>query len=358
MRGAAVTPGHAGDEEGESGGQREAGDGGKGEEAVPGHRRERGAGDSREEEEDDEEGEKRRSEPGPREDAGLRAAGTAVQAERAFLRALALIGGRERVLLVGELWERGPSRELLRRFVLEIFGECSGRGPAGPGAGAREPRYRLLFLLCRPPSLRRERGRRGLRAVAEDVRARLRGGCGSAAAVVGALVEEEEEGGAEPGEEVLLPRLIRLLRGVFPGEQRVQAAAYRLGELASALEVKRAACRALRAAEEEQRAGDEERTPPVLQCFPWRWRKRRKNHQAKAASGVTEVSTAELRGGAAVAMSALCEPLNGVCGESVTEAASQRGAQPENLERRLKAGPCTTLIPEEAQARPRGQSPV
>nr|XP_033814148.1 uncharacterized protein C2orf72 homolog [Geotrypetes seraphini] len=204
-------------------------------------------------------------------------------ADGEFVRALARIGGRERVLLVGELWERGPSRELLRAFVRELFGEGGEEGGTGDGFG-------LLFLLCRPESLRRE-GRPALRALLQDVRRRLRGGCG-AAALVGALVLS----GATGEEGQLLPALLELLRGVFGPEQRIQAAVYRPGEPRTVLELKSAACRALRAAG----AAEESRIPTILHCFPWRQRTRRRNHQDKAANHNSKGSTANLQEGTAL----------------------------------------------------------
>ncbi|XP_030071737.1 uncharacterized protein C2orf72 homolog isoform X2 [Microcaecilia unicolor] len=254
--------------------------------------------------------------------------GQGSDSDREFLRALALIGGRERVLLVGELWERGPSRELLRCFVRELFGEGGGGGGSGgDGSGG----FGLLFLLCRSESVRR--GRPELRALLQDVRGRrLRGGVGGApAALVGALVLGEEE--EEDGE--LLPALLELLTSVFGEEQRIQAAVYRPGEPRTALELKRAACRALCAARESRAAEEEEddaRTPTILQCFPWRQRKRRKNHQVKAANHVSKGSTENLQEGIALTCPVLREPLSGACGKSNTSAAGQEVVQGGELD--------------------------
>ncbi|KAG8520929.1 putative protein C2orf72 [Galemys pyrenaicus] len=164
-------------------------------------------------------------------------------------------GGRGRVLLVGELWEREQSRALLRGFAQAVFpaeaaaGEPGGAGAegAGPGArvarGARAIRSPLVFVLCRAASLAAPEPRRRLREMLRDVRGRRPAG----GALVGVLVAE-----AAPEDAVArgLRLLEALLRAVF-GRQAggpVQAAAYSPDHPASSLAVQAAACRALQAA--------------------------------------------------------------------------------------------------------------
>ncbi|KAJ1087246.1 hypothetical protein NDU88_000428 [Pleurodeles waltl] len=111
-------------------------------------------------------------------------------AERLFADLLAGIGGPERALLVGELWERCPSRELLRSFTRDVFGVCTQppageKGPAPRGPPDRRLRARLVFVLFRLSSVQRPAERRRLREILRDVRKRSRG---PVPAVVGVVV--------------------------------------------------------------------------------------------------------------------------------------------------------------------------
>ncbi|XP_043348485.1 uncharacterized protein C2orf72 homolog isoform X2 [Dermochelys coriacea] len=220
-----------------------------------------------------------------------------------------LIGGKREVLLVGEVQEGGETRALLGAFAQELFGEQPGpaagsgeppRGKPAPqvrvclgpgGAAGREIRSPLIFLLCWAGSLQPRRARARLREIARDLRSRLPRG--PPAALVGVIVPPG------PGQEAAQQLLETLLREVFQGGRRrgaglqdtVQAAAYSPGRLGGTLEVRRAACRALRAAL-QHRAGGEEREkrrfPSLLQCVPWGRRSQRRGHSAKAANNLHE----------------------------------------------------------------------
>uniref|UniRef100_A0A8C8RF81 C2orf72-like C-terminal domain-containing protein n=1 Tax=Pelusios castaneus TaxID=367368 RepID=A0A8C8RF81_9SAUR len=181
-------------------------------------------------------------------------------AERALRELEALLeraGGQARVLLAEEVPEGAPrSPALLGTFSRELFGERPGAPAAGgggqpaapqvrvwlgPGGAARQVRSRLVFLLCRAGSLR---ARARLREIARDLRSRLPRA--PPAALVAVLVQPG------PGEEAAAPRLEALLREGFLGRrglpETVQAGAYSPGRPDGTLPVRRAACRALRAA--------------------------------------------------------------------------------------------------------------
>ncbi|XP_037765434.1 uncharacterized protein C2orf72 homolog isoform X2 [Chelonia mydas] len=222
-----------------------------------------------------------------------------------------LVGGKPGVLLVGEVLEAGETRALLGDFAQELFGEQPGpaagsggqpRGKPAPqvrvclgpgGAAGREIRSPLIFLLCRAGSLQPGRARDRLREIARDLRSRLPRG--PPAALVGVIVQPG------PGQEeaAAAPRLLEALLGeVFQGGRRgaglrdtVQAAAYSPGRPGGTLEVRRAACRALRAAL-QHRAGGEEREkrrfPSLLRCIPWGRRSQRRGRSAKAANNLHE----------------------------------------------------------------------
>uniref|UniRef100_A0A8C3HVP1 C2orf72-like C-terminal domain-containing protein n=1 Tax=Chrysemys picta bellii TaxID=8478 RepID=A0A8C3HVP1_CHRPI len=203
--------------------------------------------------------------------------GPGEQALQEFQTLVELVGGKPEVLLVGEVLEGGETRALLGAFAQELFGEQPG-GPAGsegtpgerpgdqagsegtpgerpgdqvrvclgPGGAGREIRSPLIFLLCRAGSLQPRRARARLREIARDLRSRLPRG--PPAALVGVIVQPG------PGEEEEAAALLEALLGEVFQEHRaglqdtVQAAAYSPGRLDGTLEVRRAACRALRAA--------------------------------------------------------------------------------------------------------------
>nr|XP_042699856.1 uncharacterized protein C2orf72 homolog isoform X2 [Chrysemys picta bellii] len=270
--------------------------------------------------------------------------GPGEQALQEFQTLVELVGGKPEVLLVGEVLEGGETRALLGAFAQELFGEQPG-GPAGsegtpgerpgdqagsegtpgerpgdqagsegkpgerpggpvgsagkpppqvrvclgPGGAGREIRSPLIFLLCRAGSLQPRRARARLREIARDLRSRLPRG--PPAALVGVIVQPG------PGEEEEAAALLEALLGEVFQEHRaglqdtVQAAAYSPGRLDGTLEVRRAACRALRAAL-QHRAGGEEREkrrfPSLLRCVPWGRRSRRRGRSANAANNLHE----------------------------------------------------------------------
>ncbi|XP_029766982.1 uncharacterized protein C2orf72 homolog [Terrapene carolina triunguis] len=233
--------------------------------------------------------------------------GPGEQALQEFQALVELVGGKPEVLLVGEVLEGGETRALLGAFAQELFGEQPGDpqpgGPAGgggkpppqvrvclgPGGAGREIRSPLIFLLCRAGSLQPRRARARLREIARDLRSRLPRG--PPAALVGVIVQPG------PGEEAAAAALLETLLGEVFQEHRaglqdtVQAAAYSPGRLDGTLEVRRAACRALRAAL-QHRAGGEEREkrrfPSLLRCVPWGRRSRRRGRSANAANNLHE----------------------------------------------------------------------
>ncbi|KAM9127086.1 uncharacterized protein C2orf72 homolog isoform 2-T2 [Pangshura tecta] len=221
---------------------------------------------------------------------------------REFQALVELAGGKPEVLLVGEVLEAGETRALLGAFAQELFGErpgpAAGGGAAppppqvrvclGPGGAGREIRSRLLFLLCRAGSLQPRRARARLREIARDLRSRLPRA--PPAALVGVIVQPG------PGEEAAAALLEALLCEVFQGQRpgrqgTVQAAAYSPGRPEGPREVRRAACRALRAAL-QHRAGGEEREkrrfPSLLRCVPWGRRSQRRGRSANAANSLHE----------------------------------------------------------------------
>ncbi|XP_037705444.1 uncharacterized protein C2orf72 homolog [Choloepus didactylus] len=227
------------------------------------------------------------------------AARPARPAEPPFQALVEAAGGRGQVLLVGELWEREPSRALLRDFARAVFppepaggklgGEAAeGAGPQaqkapGPPAGPRTIRSPLVFVLCRASSLAAREPRRRLREMLRDVRGRRRAG----AALVGVLVAEAgPEDAAAPG----LRLLEALLRAVF-GRQAggpVQAAAYCPGRPASSLAVQAAACRALQAAgpgRPAEGSWERPRFQGLLGCFSWGPRSQRKGQADISSCG-------------------------------------------------------------------------
>ncbi|XP_049744397.1 uncharacterized protein C2orf72 homolog [Elephas maximus indicus] len=221
-------------------------------------------------------------------------------AEPPFQALVEAAGGRGQVLLVGELWEREPSRAQLRDFARALFpseparanpGSAAGAEPGTargapvargtPGPAARAIRSPLVFVLCRAASLAARGPRRRLREMLRDVRGRRPAG----AALVGVLVAEAwPEDAVAPA----LRLLEALLRAVF-GRQTggpVQAAAYCPGRPASSLAVQAAACRALQAAGPGQLgegAGERPGLPGLLACFSWGPWSRRKD-RADASS--------------------------------------------------------------------------
>ncbi|MEE6509646.1 hypothetical protein FKM82_027103, partial [Ascaphus truei] len=205
--------------------------------------------------------------------------------ESRFLEVLARFGGPERVLLVGELWDRAESRALLTGFLQELFpGDRGGERPdREDGTGIPRPdrtlRFPLIFFLCRAESVRLPGRRRDvLREILRDVRDRTPGG----AAVTGVIVQP---GPGDPGEAVATLR--SLLHSVFPPERRsaaVRVAALTFGQEEDRRQVQRAACEAVEAADGQSR----QKPRAVLQCFPWRRRKKRdpvqKEHDEEGTS--------------------------------------------------------------------------
>ncbi|XP_050819691.1 uncharacterized protein C2orf72 homolog [Gopherus flavomarginatus] len=183
----------------------------------------------------------------------------------------------------------------------------------GPGGAGREIRSRLIFLLCRAGSLQPRRARARLREIARDLRSRLPRG--PPPALVGVIVQPG------PGEEAAAAALLEtLLCEVFQGQRAgrqdtVQAAAYSPGRPDGTLEVRRAACRALRAAL-QHRAGGEEREkrrfPSLLRCVPWGRRSRRRGRSANAANNLHEGGLQDSKEG--VALTGMS--LNGNCEEA------------------------------------------
>lgn len=271
-------------------------------------------------------------------------------AEPHFQALVEAAGGRGQVLLVGELWEREQSRELLRDFSRAVFppepepepasGKSGKPGKPGhyteaesaataanigpqraPGAkAARSIRSPLVFGLCRSSSLAARDQRRLLREMLRDVRSRRPEG----AALVGVLVADA---GAEDSVVSGLQLLETLLRSVF-GRQvggPVQAAAFRPGSPASSLAVQEAACRALQAAgpgRPAEGAWERPGLPGLLTCFSWGPRNQRKNQgYAISSQGPAQehlqVSEEEL------ALTAMCP--NGDCEDRGSGARAQDG---------------------------------
>ncbi|XP_069473670.1 uncharacterized protein C2orf72 homolog [Ambystoma mexicanum] len=282
-----------------------------------------------------------------------------------FAAALAELGGPQRAVLVGELWERTPSRELLQHFCRDIFGEtlrdpeepCAhpSVGPVearAPSRAAPERRLRspLIFVLFRLSSVQSTTERRGLREILRDVRKRNRG---RGAAVVGVIVlppvtaetlgapaEESASNssaapmgahdcsapvgapGASPSHFMDTERyLLALLSSVFlpagppvPSEESpLHTALYRPGDQRTVLGVKRVACRALRATDIGSDAVSEgkQTNSTFLKCFPW---KRRSGSLKKAGKPVSGEFPQHPEEG--IALKSLCEISNGGCEEN------------------------------------------
>ncbi|XP_074860721.1 uncharacterized protein C2orf72 homolog [Carettochelys insculpta] len=240
------------------------------------------------------------------------------QALREFQALVELVGGKPEVLLVGEVLEGGETRALLGAFAQELFGEqpcsgatpgaepgeqpCSGAQPAprvrvylGPCSRGREIRSPLVFLLCPAGCLRPRRARARLREIARDLRSRLPRA--PPPALVGVIVQPG------PGEEAAArPLLEALLREVFQGRRQgaappgglqdtVQAAAYSPGRPDGPLEVRAAACRALRAALQRGAGAEDrekQRLPSILRCVPWGRRSQSRGSSAKATNDIHE----------------------------------------------------------------------
>ncbi|KAJ6655498.1 hypothetical protein lerEdw1_005076 [Lerista edwardsae] len=262
------------------------------------------------------------------------------EALREFRGLVERVGGRQRLLLVGEGARDGeppqPARALLETFARDLFAEGGKDGsggaareeeeearPAGArrvrvGSGGGERRWRscpLLFVLFRASSLQGRRERRCLREILRDVRGHLpsRRAAGPPPVLVGVVVlaasaAEPSPAHCAPARDEALQddarRLLEaLLHQVFPERRRqeerrpglqdtLQAAAYVPGGARGAAEVRAAACRALRAALKLQadRADVKEmQLPAFLQCIPWGRRSpKRKGHLGKAANNSTE----------------------------------------------------------------------
>ncbi|XP_028918506.1 uncharacterized protein C2orf72 homolog, partial [Ornithorhynchus anatinus] len=212
---------------------------------------------------------------------------------RALLEAAWALGGGERVLLVGELWEREPSRELLRAFGRALFPEGLPGAEAGAEAegapGSRVLRCGLLLLLVRAWRLRRAGARRALRHLLRDLRARRQGG----PALVGVALLRPEARPDEEDEQVR--RLEAGLRSVF-GRMTggpVRVVAYCPARPASLQDVRRAACLALTSALGPRPPADERmRERPGLSdlfsCLPWGPRTRRKGRVTTTSNRQTE----------------------------------------------------------------------
>ncbi|KAM9006861.1 uncharacterized protein C2orf72 homolog isoform X2 [Sarcophilus harrisii] len=223
-------------------------------------------------------------------------------------------GGRGRVLLVAELWEREQSRSLMRDFARHVFPEpregaeeeaAAARAP-GRGPPERAICSPLVFVLCREASLRAPEPRLRLREILRDVRARRRrrppargrsGHCG--AALVGVLVQEPGGGrgetrgaGRASGAEAahLLEALLRSVFGRDAGGP-VQAACYCPARPGSAADVQDAACRALRAAAGQrppERMHERLGFQRLLRCLPWSSWSRRKGRADSPTSSPEE----------------------------------------------------------------------
>ncbi|XP_072852438.2 uncharacterized protein C2orf72 homolog isoform X1 [Pogona vitticeps] len=223
-------------------------------------------------------------------------------------------GGRERLLLVGEVREgeraAAAPRALLETFARDLFGDPppaagkeeeaeeapaegvpggrrvhrvrgGGGGGVRAGAGWAPPGCPLLFVLVRAASLPE---RRRLREILRDVRGQL--GAPRPAVVGVAVLPGEEEDRDGEAARAQLEALLRRVFGARRPSETLQAATYRpLGggdgdhprsepgpPAAAAEEVRQAACRALRAALQlraDEVATEKQRLPFFLQCLPW-----------------------------------------------------------------------------------------
>ncbi|XP_063297174.1 uncharacterized protein C2orf72 homolog [Pelobates fuscus] len=213
--------------------------------------------------------------------------------ESRFWEVLARCGGPQRVLLVGELWERAESRAALEGFLRALFPDQSQDAVAD-----RPARFSLVFFLCRAESLRLREARGQLREILRDVKERTPGG----GAIIGVIIppdspatdsdtpghsmdsapgETQPEGpghslDSAPGE---LPAMLDLLQSVFPpGKGRwpeVRAAVLLPGKEESRREVQRAACEALTAADLQRNQKKESFLPCFFSCRRRRRRRRR-----------------------------------------------------------------------------------
>ncbi|XP_006866798.1 PREDICTED: uncharacterized protein C2orf72 homolog [Chrysochloris asiatica] len=222
-------------------------------------------------------------------------------AESPFQALVEAAGGRGQVLLVGELWEREPSRAQLQDFARALFppepvrAKTGGAADAGPGAGCRAPgtpstprpltraiSSPLVFVLCRAASLAARGRRRRLREMLRDVRGRRPVG----AALVAVLVTEA---GPEDAVAPALQLLEALLHVVFGSQAGgpVQAVTYNPGRPASSLAVQAAACRALQAAgpwRPGEGAWERPGLPGLLACFSWGpWSRRKSGTEASSS---------------------------------------------------------------------------
>uniref|UniRef100_A0A674J9P6 Uncharacterized protein n=2 Tax=Terrapene triunguis TaxID=2587831 RepID=A0A674J9P6_9SAUR len=145
------------------------------------------------------------------------------------------------LLLAGETWEPERAQAALSSFAHEVLPVA--RRPPSPAPPSAPPAGQLIFFLCRASSLRgrAERLREVLRGVREQSR-------GAPAALVGVIVQPRPEEEAEARR-----RLEELLLEVFqppgPGAAprvEVHTAVFRPGRPEGALEVKKAACEAVR----------------------------------------------------------------------------------------------------------------
>ncbi|XP_053316758.1 uncharacterized protein C2orf72 homolog [Spea bombifrons] len=234
--------------------------------------------------------------------------------ERQFQEVLERCGGADKVLLVGEMWQRVESRALLEGFLRTLFPKEQEDGAPhcvvpqekepGVAAAQRSRRFCLVFFLCRAESLRLRESQRRLKEILRDVKDRTPGG----GAVIGVIVQpdgagetaEEEEG--TPEEQKLggpagclaslshdVSLLLALLGSVFtPGRGRwpeVRAAALLQGQEESRREVQRLACEALSAAADLQKTLKQK---PLLHCFPWCRRRTKKDHVLKVTENPEE----------------------------------------------------------------------
>ncbi|CAM2103882.1 unnamed protein product [Caretta caretta] len=176
-------------------------------------------------------------------------AGAAEPGESPDAQFQAVVQRTQVLLLAGETWEADRARAALSSFAHEVLPVA--RRSASPAPPSAPPAGQLVFFLCRAPSLRgrAERLREVLRGVREQSR-------GAPAALVGVIVQPRPEEEAEARR-----RLEELLLEVFqppasgPGAAprvEVHTAVFRPGRPEGALEVKKAACEALREEPEEK----------------------------------------------------------------------------------------------------------
>ncbi|CAH2248279.1 Hypothetical predicted protein [Pelobates cultripes] len=216
--------------------------------------------------------------------------------ESRFWEVLARCGGPQRVLLVGELWERAESRAVLEGFLRALFPDQS-QDPVAH----RPARFSLVFFLCRAESLRLREARGQLREILRDVKERTPGG----GAVIGVIIPPDSPDSETPGHGPAtdseppghgsatdseppghgldsapgeLSAMLDLLQSVFPpGKGRwpeVRAAVLLPGKEESRREVQRAACEALTAADLQRNQKKESFLPRFFSCRRRRRRRR------------------------------------------------------------------------------------